>query len=84
MAPNMRKLGEFVRRHFLAEARGFTPTAIHEPIADTMTFLLKDCSFYEDPIPDVGISLLRRNHGEDAGKVIGFQIENWSHWRKNF
>jgi hypothetical protein len=80
---DIQKLGELVRSSFLADPGGFKPTAIHEPNLDMMTFLLKDCSFCEDPIPDIGISLLRKRYGEDAGKIVGIQINCWSHWRKN-
>jgi hypothetical protein len=60
----------------------FRPCVFVKTELDELTILQEDCSFTEEQIPGGYMSVLRKNHGGDDGKIVGVILHGWSRWTK--
>jgi hypothetical protein len=73
-----------VKSHFEKGMPGeFSPFVQRREKIDQLLILEEDCSYTEEQALGSNIAVLRKNHGEDAGKIVGVIIYFWSRWPKN-
>ncbi|MEK7201005.1 MAG: hypothetical protein AAB672_02655 [Patescibacteria group bacterium] len=82
---DVKELERLVKNHFSRGRVGkFSPFVQRREKIDQLLILEEDCSYTEEQDPCSNIAILRKNHGEDAGKVVGVIVYRWSKWPKNF
>ncbi|OHB15804.1 MAG: hypothetical protein A2431_00905 [Candidatus Zambryskibacteria bacterium RIFOXYC1_FULL_39_10] len=59
----------------------FRPCFAQLPRLDQLVILQENCFYTEETAPGSAIGILKKNHGEDAGKVVGVVIHGYSRWK---